>query len=66
MQIPSFEQFLSDIGPDYLTRVSEKAWGPLNDDPVKADPANLVVYSNLFAVELLAEYHSWLASKLSD
>ena len=63
MNIPSFEQFLSDMGPDFLSRATEKALG---NQPLSSDPNNLVAYSNLITVEILADYHSWLVRQISD
>lgn len=62
MQIPSFEQFLADMGPDFLKSTTEKAVG---DQALSSDPSSLVAISNLITVEILADYHAWLVRQLA-
>lgn len=62
MQIPSFEQFLADMGPDFLKIATEKAVGDQAQSP---DPSSLIAISNLITVEILADYHAWLVRQLA-
>ena len=62
MRIPSFEQFIADMGPDFLKSVTAKAIG---DQVLSSEPAALVAASNLITVEILADYHAWLVRQLA-
>lgn len=63
MQIPSFEQFLADMGPDFLKNATEKAVG---NQVLSADPSAIIAISNLITIEILADYHAWLVRQLAD
>lgn len=63
MKLPSFEQFLADMGPDLLKSATEKAVG---DQILSSDPSTLVAISNLITVEILANYHAWLVRQLAN
>lgn len=63
MNIPSFEQFLSDMGPNFLTNANERALG---DKVAISSPADTISAATMIAIEVLAAYHAWLVSQLSD
>ncbi len=63
MKLPSFEQFLADMGPDFLTNANARALG---EDFTLNKYADLVSASTLIAVEILADYHAWLQRQLAD
>ena len=73
MNIPSFEQFQSNMGEDYFKRLVENN-ADIIDGTYRFDSAQgindaidrLLSASYRLSLDMIADYHSWLASQLSD
>ena len=72
IDIPSFDDFLADMGEDGVKRWSDAIDGlPLGEksdsleDWLKTYSMNIIKASHLFSVEMLRDYHEWLIDKLS-
>lgn len=64
MNLPSFDQFMDSLEPDYLTKVATQSVRD-NSENDHIDYAGLILVSCNITVKLLNRYHAWLSQQLA-
>jgi len=66
MVLPSFDDFLALMGPDYAARIFTRIAAEVYSGELPTAPDELLACSFMVSRQMLQDYHTWLSRTISE